>query len=63
QAGGHAAWQTIDTVAITNPKSYIDVRLALSTSGSVRLAWAYPSGDPLLGGGAAYSRTVAVTIK
>ena len=63
QAGGHAAWQTIDTVAITNPKGYIDVRLALSTSGSVRLAWAYPSGDPLLGGGAAYSRTVAVTIK
>ena len=62
QTGGHGAWQTIDIVAIANPKGYIDVRLALPTSGSVRLAWAYPAGDPLLGGGAVYSRTVTVTV-
>ncbi len=63
QADGHGAWQTIDIVAIANPKGYIDIRLALPTSGSVRLAWAYPAGDPLLRGGTVYSRTVAVTVK
>ena len=63
QASGHGAWQTIDIVAIANAKGYIDVRLGLPSSGAVRLAWAYPAGDPLLGGGTVYSRTVSVTVR
>jgi hypothetical protein len=63
QAGSTGAWQTLDTVAITNPKGYIDVHLAFPSSGSVRLEWSYPSGDPLLSGGTVYSRTVNVTVK
>ncbi len=62
QAGSTGAWQVIDTVAITNSKGYIDVHLALPASGAVRLAWTYPAGDPLLGGGTVYSRTVSVTV-
>jgi hypothetical protein len=62
QRGSTGTWQTINTVAITNPRGYIDVHMALPTSGAVRLAWSYPAGDPLLGAGTVYSRTVAVTV-
>jgi hypothetical protein len=63
QRGSTGSWQTIDTVAITNSKGYIDVHLAVPASGSVRLAWSYPAGDPLLGSGTVYSRTQTVTVK
>ena len=63
QSGGHGAWQTLGTVAITNSRGYFDVRLAFPRSGSVRLAWSYPAGDPLLGGGTVYSRTVKITVR
>jgi hypothetical protein len=63
QPGSSGAWQTIDTVPVTNPRGYIDVRLALPASGSVRLAWSYPASDRLLGSGTVYSRTVSVTVK
>jgi hypothetical protein len=63
QRGSTGAWQVIDTVAITNPRGYIDVRLALPASGAVRLAWTYPARDRLLGSGTAYSRTVSVTVR
>ena len=63
QRGSSGAWQTLDTVAIANSKGYIDVHLALPASGAVRLAWSYPTGDPLLGGGTVYSRTVSVTVR
>ena len=62
QRGSTGAWQTIDTVAITNPRGYIDVHMALPASGAVRLAWSYPARDPLLGTGTVYSRTVAVAV-
>jgi hypothetical protein len=62
QRGSTGAWQTINTVAITNPRAYIDVHMALPASGAVRLAWSYPAHDPLLGTGTVYSRTVAVTV-
>ncbi len=62
QRGAKGAWQTIDMVAITNSKGYIDVHLALPASGSVRLAWTYPARDRLLGSGTVYSRTVSVTV-
>jgi hypothetical protein len=63
QPGSTGAWQVIDTVPITNSKGYFDVQLAFPGSGSVRTAWTYPAGDPLLGGGTVYSRTVTVTVK
>jgi hypothetical protein len=63
QTGSTGAWQTIDTVPITNSKGYIDLHLAFPASGAVRLAWTYPAGDPLLTGGTVYSRTVSVTVK
>jgi hypothetical protein len=63
QRGASGPWQTIGTVAITNSKGYIDVHLALPASGAVRLAWSYPTGDPLLGSGTVYSRTQTVTVK
>jgi hypothetical protein len=63
QRGSSGAWQTIDTVAITNSKGYIDVHLALPATGLVRLAWSYPVADALLGSGTVYSQAVAVTVK
>ncbi len=63
QSGSKGAWQTIDTVPITNSKGYIDVQLAIPASGAVRLAWSYPAGDQLLGSGTVYSRTVSVTVR
>ena len=63
QANSAAPWQVIDTVPITNPKGYFDVHLAFPSSGTVRLAWTYPVGDPLLSGGTVYSRTQSVTVK
>jgi hypothetical protein len=63
QSGSRGAWKTIDTVRITNPRGYFDVRLPFTTSGAVRLAWTYPAGDPLLSGGTVHSRTVTVTIR
>jgi hypothetical protein len=50
-------------VAITNPRGYIDVQLAVPATGSIRLAWSYPASDQLLGSGTVYSRTVSVTVK
>ncbi|HEY6476110.1 MAG TPA: hypothetical protein VI456_05975 [Polyangia bacterium] len=63
QSGSKGTWQVLDTVTITNQRGYIDVHLAFPSSGAVRLAWTYPTGDPLLSGGTVYSRTVALTIK
>jgi hypothetical protein len=63
QSASSGPWQTIDTAPITNSKGYIDVHLALPGSGAVRLAWAYPASDPLLGAGTVFSRTVSVTVK
>jgi hypothetical protein len=63
QPGSTGRWQTLETVAISNPKGYIDAHLALPSSGAVRLAWSYPAGDRLLGSGTVYSRTVSVTVR
>ena len=43
-------------VALTDPDGYFDVRQVFPSSGAVRLAWSYPSGEPIR------SRTVSVTI-
>jgi hypothetical protein len=63
QAASKGSWTTLGTVPITNPRGYFDVHLAFPSSGAVRLAWTYPTDDPLLGGGTVYSRTVTITVK
>lgn len=63
EPGSTGLWQVLDTVTITNQRGYVDVHLAFPASGAVRLAWTYPTGDPLLSGGTVYSRTVAVTVR
>ncbi len=55
RAGKHGSWKTVQTVAITNPRGYFDVHASFPGSGSVRLAWSYPSGEAI------HSRTVAIS--
>jgi hypothetical protein len=63
QAGGKGAFTTVDTVPIRNSRGYFDTHLAFPSSGTVRLAWTYPTGDPLLSGGTVFSRSVKITVK
>jgi hypothetical protein len=63
QTGSKGAWTTVATVAIHNARGYFDTHLAFPGSGSVRLAWTYPAGDPLLGGGTVYSRSQKITVR
>jgi hypothetical protein len=63
QAGGKGAFTTIATVPIKNARGYFDVHLAFPTSGTVRLAWTYPAGDPLLSGGTVFSRSQKITVR
>ena len=63
QAGSKGAWTTIATVPIKNSRGYFDVHLAFPSSGSVRTAWTYPTGDPLLSGGTVTSRTQKITVR
>jgi hypothetical protein len=63
-------FQTMTTVLINNPRQscYFDVRVAFPSSGTVRLAWPYPTLDLTLGNFAlddpsvAYSRPVQITL-
>jgi hypothetical protein len=63
QARSKGAFTTTATVPITNSRGYFDVHLAFPSSGSVRLAWTYPAGDPLLSGGTVFSRTQKITVR
>ena len=63
QAGGKGAFTTVDTVPIRNSRGYFDVHVAFPSSGTVRLAWTYPTGDPLLSGGTVFSRSVKITVR
>jgi hypothetical protein len=63
QAGGKGAFTTLATVPIKNARGYFDTHLAFPGSGTVRVAWTYPAGDPLLSGGTVFSRTVNITVK
>jgi hypothetical protein len=65
---GDGAWQTIATVAVASSTGYFDVRMKFPSSGSVRLAWTYPSTDSLLenpdvAGQTIYSRTFPVKVQ
>jgi hypothetical protein len=57
--GGYGAttFVTLQTVPITNPQGYFDVRVGFPSGGTVRIAWTPPgSSQPI------YSRTESVTI-
>jgi hypothetical protein len=38
-------FSTIDTVPLSNPHGYFEVRQVFPSSGSVRLRWTYPNGQ------------------
>lgn len=60
---GGGAFRTLRTLPITDSRGYIDVRVAVPASGTVRLAWTYPEDDTGLAPGfTVYSRQVAVTV-
>jgi hypothetical protein len=54
-AGG-GAFKVIDAVSIIDRDGYFDARLVFPSSGTVRLAWAYPGGPTI------HSREVAIEI-
>jgi hypothetical protein len=71
QRGSRGAFTTLRTLTVNTVRGYFDLHMTFPASGSVRLAWTYPKGDPLLSqgqvnppeGATVYSRTVKVTVK
>jgi hypothetical protein len=57
QGSSNGQWSTVDTVTVTNPHGYFEIRQAFPSSGSVRLRWTYPKGGPTV-----TSRTVDITL-
>jgi hypothetical protein len=68
QRGSHGPFTTLRTVTVTDPHGYFDVRMNFPASGTVRIAWAYPASDGLLGyfdptkPRTAFSRSVRITL-
>ena len=67
--GGSGAFTTLRTVTISNPNNcYFDIRMKFPGSGTVRLAYTYPT-DPLLlfppavEGATMYSRSVGIKLR
>lgn len=54
--GSTGGYTTLQTVKITNPRGYFDVKQAFTRSGSVRIAWTKPGGQSV------YSRTQKITV-
>jgi len=72
QRASRGAFKTMRTVTINSSRGYFDLHMTFPASGSVRLAWTYPTNDALLTpgvrlnppeGATAYSRTARVTVK
>ena len=67
QSGSHGSFSTVKTLSVTDPRGYFDLHTSLPASGSVRLAWTYPSTDPFLPtdalGVTVYSRSQKVSIR
>jgi hypothetical protein len=71
QRGSRGSFTTLRTVTVTNIRGYIDLRVTFPASGSVRLAWSYPTMSQLpalspttpVAGHTVYSRTVNVAVK
>jgi hypothetical protein len=62
----HGVWKTINTARLNKPGGYFDIHMRFPSSGSVRLMWKFPSGDPLMfppdQGQTIYSRTLSVKV-
>jgi hypothetical protein len=56
QSGSAGAFHTVQTVPLTDPYGYFDVKLKFPGSGAVRLSWRYPHGPTI------FSRTVPITL-
>lgn len=67
QRGFKGPFRTIAMVAVTNPRGYFTAQVRLPASGTVRLAWTYPEGDPLfpaaVQGKTIFSRQSLVTVR
>jgi hypothetical protein len=67
--GNKGRFRTVRTVAVNGHNCYFDLRLRFPSSGTVRLAWAYPTSDQLLGffdplkPHTAFSRDVRITLR
>jgi hypothetical protein len=57
QSGSKGPFKTLQTVAISNPHGYFDLRMSFPASGIVRLTWTYPNGETI------HSRPVSVTVR
>jgi hypothetical protein len=64
--GGYTNVKPI-TINSSSAGCYFDERLRFPSSGSVRLSWRYPSGDPLLGdfahGQTVHSRSIQISLR
>ncbi|HTU95685.1 MAG TPA: hypothetical protein VMF14_07570 [Solirubrobacteraceae bacterium] len=60
KASSGKAFSTLQTVTVTNPHGYFEVRRAFPSSGSVRLRWTYPHSETH--GVTIFSRTVDITL-
>jgi hypothetical protein len=71
QRGSTGPFTTLRTVTVTNVRGYVDLRVTFPATGSVRLAWSYPTMAQLsasspaapVAGDTVYSRTVKVAVK
>ena len=60
---GSQQFTTLAALPVTDPNGYFDTHVVFPRSGTVRLVWTYPTGDPLLASGTtAMSRAVQITI-
>jgi hypothetical protein len=68
QRASRGPFKTLRTLTVTDPRGYFDVHLRFPGSGTVRLAWDYPTFDQALGyfdpllPHTAYSRLVRLTL-
>jgi hypothetical protein len=61
---GARSFAVVRTVTVTSPHGYFDTRVLFPSSGTVRLAWSYPTDDPLLTrNGRIYSRNVQIKLR
>jgi hypothetical protein len=63
RADGGSQFLPLSQVPITSPEGYFDTDLQFPTSGTVELAWTYPSDSLSLAGTTVYSRQQQVTVK
>jgi hypothetical protein len=55
--GSGGSFKTLQTVPLTDPHGYFEIRPVFPSSGSVRLRWTYPGGPTVV------SRTVSITLQ